>query len=132
MRLNRRALRVRHRRTADVGADHNRARLADWKLRVAAAAAERWGGPPFRRKVHVVVTYYHEGETAHLDGDNMIKPILDALTGLIYADDRQASHIEARNVNLLAAGCLPHVSSVVAKGLARGGEFLHVWIDEER
>lgn len=110
---------------------HNRGRLADWKVRVAATAAERWIGPPLRGKVHVVVTYYHEGEIAHLDSDNMIKPILDAITGLVYADDRQATHIEARSVNLGAATRLAHVGALVAKELTRRREFVHVWIEEE-
>lgn len=110
---------------------HNAQRLGDWKLRVAAAAAERWSGPLFRGKVHVVVTYYHEGETARLDNDNMVKPILDALIGVVYSDDRQASHIEARSVNLRNARHR-HVGAVVAKELTRRGEFLHVLIREER
>lgn len=111
---------------------HNPARLGDWKLRVAAAAAECWTGSRFRGKVHVVVTYYHEGETAHLDNDNMVKPILDALIGVVYADDRQATHIEARSVNLLAASRIPDTGAMVAKELKRAGEFLHIWIEEER
>lgn len=111
---------------------HNTRRLADWKLRIAAAASERWTGPPFRGKAHVVVTYYHEGETAHLDNDNMIKPILDALIGVVYADDRQATHIEARSVNLNDASRFARVGALVALELTRRREFLHVRIEEER
>ncbi len=111
---------------------HNPARLVDWKIRVAVAAAAVWEGPPFRGKVHVVVTYYHEGATARLDGDNMIKPILDAMSGTVYVDDRQAARIEARSVNLLAAGRLPRVRALIAAQLTLPGEFLHIWVDEER
>ena len=34
---------------------HNPIRLADWKVSVAAAAAETWIGPVFRGKARVVV-----------------------------------------------------------------------------
>lgn len=110
---------------------HNRDRLAEWKLKVAASASDRWRGGLFHGKLHVVVTYYHEGETARLDNDNMIKPILDALIDVVYADDRQAAHIEARSVNLLD-GRQWRVGALVASALTRGGEFLHVRIEEVR
>lgn len=111
---------------------HNPHRLSDWKRRVAAAVSERWHGPLLGGKVRVVVTYYHEGGTARLDTDNMIKPILDALTGVVYANDRQASHIEARSVNLLAASREPRVRAMVARRLNWRGEFLHVLIEKAR
>ncbi len=110
---------------------HNAARLAEWKVRVAAAAAQRWTGPLFRGKTRVVVTYYHERETAGLDADNMIKPILDALTGVVYADDRQATQITARTVRLID-GRDPDISAFVAMELARRREFLHVMVEEDR
>jgi len=110
----------------------NREALADWQLRVQAVAATEWAGPVFRGKVHVVVTYYHEGETARLDNDNMIKPILDALEGVVYDNDRQASYIEVRSLNLKRAARLRRVGAVVGWELVRGGEFLHILVEEER
>lgn len=75
--------------------------------------------------------YYHARETAGLDADNMIKPILDALTGVVYADDCQATHITARNVRL-TDGRNSHISAFVAMELARRREFLHVMVEEDR
>jgi hypothetical protein len=109
-----------------------RARLADWKARVAAAAAEHWRSTLFPGKVYVVVTYYHERKTARLDSDNMIKPILDALTGVVYLDDRQASHIEARSVNLDVVFLIHRAGPLVAAKSLGSGEFLHIRIEEER
>ena len=49
--------------------------------------------PPFVGEVMVVITYYFKGGA--LDVDNMPKPILDALNGLVYADDRRITDLYA-------------------------------------
>ena len=49
---------------------------------------------PFVGEVMVVITYYFKGGA--LDVDNMPKPILDALNGLVYADDRQITDLVCR------------------------------------
>ena len=110
---------------------HNRERLAAWKVEVAAAAAERWTGPVLQGQARVVVTYYHDREAARLDADNMIKPILDALVGIVYVDDRQATHVTARVIRLLD-GRIPDLTALVAREVTRGREFLHVLIEEDR
>ncbi len=110
---------------------HNRKRLEEWKLKVAAAAAQLWTGPVFHAKLRVVVTYYHDRESAGLDADNMIKPILDALIGVVYDDDRQATHITARSVRLVD-GRAPNFIPLLRGEFTRGRDFLHVWIEEDR
>lgn len=109
---------------------HNRSRLASWKSFVTAVASMRWSGAPFLAKVRVVVTYYHEGETARLDSDNMVKPILDALIDLAYADDRQVSEVVVRMMPLDDDSVALSINRVVAERIARPGEFLHVKVDE--
>ena len=42
----------------------------------------------------VVITYYFK--RGSLDVDNMPKPILDALNGLVYADDSQVTDLVCR------------------------------------
>jgi crossover junction endodeoxyribonuclease RusA len=108
----------------------NRGRLAAWKVEVAAAAARRWSGPLHHGKARVIVTYYHIRETAGLDADNMIKPILDALIGVVYVDDRQATHITARNVRLVD-GRDRNFGELVGLEFSRGRDFLHVLIEED-
>jgi crossover junction endodeoxyribonuclease RusA len=111
---------------------HHREKLIDWKLRVGAAAAARWQGDPFRGKVFVVVTYYHQGLTARLDADNMVKPILDALSGIVYHDDRQASHIEVRSINFGIGYEASSAELLFVAEFAADREFLHVRVEEER
>jgi crossover junction endodeoxyribonuclease RusA len=83
------------------------------------------------REARVVITYYHEREAARLDTDNMIKPILDALIGVVYVDDRQATHITARSVSL-RAGRYSQIGALVAVELTRRRELLHVVVEEDR
>lgn len=63
--------------------------LDRWRSQVRAAAAAHWplGEPPLTCKLQIHVTYFHE--RAPLDVDNMLKPIQDALNGLVYDDDSQ-------------------------------------------
>jgi len=111
---------------------HNPQRLAAWKARVRLAASLSWVGEPCSGKVRVVVTYYHDGDTARLDTDNMLKPILDALGGLVYVDDRQASHVQARSVDKRRGFVERSLRRLVAEGLETGREFIHIRIDEEQ
>ena len=65
----------------------NSTRRASWKSLVAASAAARW---PADRKPHTTtlgfsLTYFYRD--AAPDVDNIIKPIQDALNGLVYEDD---------------------------------------------
>jgi crossover junction endodeoxyribonuclease RusA len=67
----------------------SRARLQDWKRRVYDEAVKRWpsGAPAVTAAVQVTVVYYHDGPSVTMDDDNMVKPIRDALNGLVYRDD---------------------------------------------
>ena len=54
-----------------------------------------WGvEQPFVGNVMVTITYFFEG--ASLDVDNMPKPILDGLNGLVYSDDSQVTDLLCR------------------------------------
>lgn len=42
----------------------------------------------FDGEIYARITWFH-GEKTQSDVDNIVKPILDALNGVVYADDRQ-------------------------------------------
>ena len=46
------------------------------------------------------MTYYHEGESVRIDNDNMVKPIQDALIGLVYQDDRWITDTVVRKTSI--------------------------------
>jgi hypothetical protein len=74
----------------------NKQLLADWRSRVTTAAARDWTAMPLSCDLRIAVTYYHEGDSVRIDGDNMLKPIQDALIGLIYSDDKFITDSETR------------------------------------
>lgn len=110
----------------------DRARLQAWKNAIRAEAARRWpqGQPPVTGSLLIVVVYFHEGDVIRLDNDNMVKPIQDALNGVVYGDDRQITDIRARKTRLDGRFRARGMSAVVAEGFVRGTKFVYVRIEE--
>lgn len=100
-----------------------------WKAAVAAAASSAWpiGAPPMTDKVQIHVTYFHEG--APLDVDNMLKPIQDALCGIVYVDDNQLldTHGHLRDVG--GAYRVQGMTPAQADGFVSGGPFVHIRVE---
>lgn len=102
-------------------------RRAAWKERVAAAAREGWRRPPLElgAEASVVIVYFHIDRVA-ADVDSIIKPILDALTGIVYMDDKQVAQVTARRTLLGDFRVVASQKAEVVGGLATGNDF--VWI----
>jgi len=109
----------------------NAQRLHLWKQAVRAAAASRWpiGTPPLRARLKLIVIYYHDGVSVRLDNDNLLKPIQDALNGLIYEDDRQITDTVVRKTDINGSFRVRGMSLVLAEGFSRGNEFLYVRVE---
>jgi hypothetical protein len=63
---------------------------------------------------------FHEGEDATLDDDNMVKPIRDAMTGLVYEDDSRIRYSETIHFGIDAPIKIPgpaHINVVGESGL---------------
>ncbi len=104
----------------------NRANLQQWVSQVAAAATSAWGVvPPVGGPVAVALTLYALGGWK-LDLDNMSKPILDAMTGVVWLDDRQIVSLAAHRRDLDGAFVVQGMSPVLAAGFVGGAPFLHV------
>lgn len=111
-----------------------RKRLQAWKEKVREAAETVWqsktsiGGP-----IKVAITHYYDAvygdESAVPDSDNIVKPIRDALNGLIYVDDYQITDFISRRRNLNGSFRVKGISPTLAEGFSRGEEFLHIKID---
>ena len=92
---------------------------------VRTAAESRWDGePPFMGEVAVTITYV--SSRARLDVDNIPKPILDALTGLVYADDRQVADLLCRRKSLEPNLRIRNASPLFYESFRAGEQFLHV------
>lgn len=107
----------------------DRRRLRAWKRVVQNVVGEEWDAePPFAGEVMVGITYYFKGES--LDVDNMPKPILDALKGLVYADDDQITDLVCRKRDRDRDLQFENPSPVLLETLGRSEQFLHITVTE--
>lgn len=105
-----------------------RARLVAWRAQVRDAAERRWPADdaPITESVELIVTYYHEKPAIRMDNDNMVKPIQDALIGLVYQNDHQVTDTRLRKTSLDGAFQVRGMSMVLAEAFSRDREFLHI------
>jgi crossover junction endodeoxyribonuclease RusA len=108
----------------------NRARLQQWKTDVATEARRNWpaGDLATADKVKFSVTYYHENDSP--DVDNIIKPIQDALVGIVYVDDNQVHETRSRRRDINSAFRIRGASPIVVQGFLTGRDFLHIKVEE--
>lgn len=111
----------------------NRPALLAWKARVRHAAFQRWPSGRFPVDTYglrMIVAYFHDGPTFRMDNDNMVKPIQDALQGLVYVNDVQVTDtiVQKRDLsrNIVARG-LP---IVLGNAFHNDREFLYIGVDE--
>lgn len=107
----------------------NRQRLQQWKAEVRQAAETRvvGGSVPVTDAVRITTTYYYEGDTP--DVDNIIKPIQDALNGLVFVDDEQLEETKARKRPLNGSYQIKGASAVLLQAFSTGDEFLHIRVE---
>ena len=106
-----------------------RDRLQEWKKQIGnAARAELSNSPPCQTDVRVTITYYYDGDTP--DVDNIIKPIQDALIGLVYVDDNQVIDTRSRKRSLDGSYKLRGASPILLLGFAEGDDFLHIIVEK--
>ena len=105
-----------------------RRRVPAWKSVVHAGAAQRWPSedPPVEQEITVEITHFFEGAPA--DVDNIAKPILDAIKGLVYVDDWQITDLVSRRRPLRGPYIADPVSAALGEGIALDKEFLHIRI----
>lgn len=106
-----------------------RERLRLWKEEVRQEAERYWslGDFPVSGYIMLRVTYFYDG--VGMDVDNIVKPIQDALIGLVYFDDSQVTDVLSRKRNLAGGFVISDVSNVLAEGLTRRNEILHVLVE---
>ena len=101
--------------------------LRAWQQEVQSVAGQTWHAQtPLVGDVLVVITYYYKG--AALDVDNMPKPILDALNGLVYGDDSQITDLVCRKRDRNRDLQFEDPSYLLVKTLGRSEQFLHITV----
>lgn len=104
----------------------NKARLRAWKQTVSQAATQYWnaGDPPSADQLSIIVTNFYE--TAAPDVDNIVKPIQDALIGIVYVDDNQITDCNTRKRKIDGAFKVKGLSRALADGFVSYKDFIHV------
>lgn len=106
--------------------------IQNWKKKVRTAAVAQWpeNEDPCTENVLVKITYFYDREGP--DVDNISKPIVDSLKGLVYHDDRQVVNANAWKKDINGSFRIRGISVILAQSIAEGDDFVHVSIDEDR
>jgi len=106
------------------------ARLRDWKEFVSTHARLAINEPRELATEPVALKLLYLYDEAALDADNILKPIQDALIGIVLEDDSVITDIEIRRRRLRTTFTVTSVSPVLAAGLALGREFVYVALSD--
>jgi Holliday junction resolvase RusA-like endonuclease len=108
-------------------------RLREWEQRVAQAAVDRLPAgtlPLALVPLRITVVYYHERPTVNIDNDNLLKPVQDALKGIVYRDDVLITETNVRKRSLDGLYRVRGMSPVLAAAFVADTEFLFIRIEE--
>jgi crossover junction endodeoxyribonuclease RusA len=104
----------------------NRENLQAWKDFVYGRARSEWkGGTPYE-KSGLRLTLIYLCDPSPSDIDNIIKPIQDALVGIVYADDLLISDVDSHRRYLSESIDLKNLPSLLVEGAVLGEECVYV------
>ena len=104
-------------------------RIRQWTQDVRNAAEYYWdGSPPVVGAIMVSIVYIFD--SVQLDVDNIPKPILDGLKGLVYADDGQITDLICRKRDKNDDFQISGQSPVFIEFLSQRTEFLYIRISD--
>lgn len=100
-----------------------------WKQKVTDAAKLAWPTTaiPLVQELKVIITHFYV-DLPPVDVDNIIKPIQDALIGLVYDDDHQIADTRVRRLSLDVEYLTENISSILNLALDKRQEFVHIKI----
>ena len=99
-----------------------------WIQTVKDAATAAWGHhEPLRTELSVTIVYFYRA--GKIDVDNFIKPIMDAMKGVIYDDDAVVSQVMARMTELRSGLEIGAASTRLVAALDAEGDFVLVRVN---
>ena len=109
----------------------NRKNLQAWKDFVLLEAKKAWlGNSSTLDELHLTLVYlYYEDP---VDVDNIIKPIQDALVGLVYNDDLAIVDVESHRRPLSGPFEILKYPRLLAEGILGGGECVYVRVTDAK
>jgi len=105
--------------------------LQAWKQYVRAEAEKTWTGQFFtERNIQLTLIYLYSSDP--LDTDNIIKPIQDALIGLIYKDDLIISDINVHRRPFSDTFDMTLLPILLVQGIVSRLECVYVQVSEPK
>lgn len=102
----------------------NRTNLQAWKTYVHSEAAKTWSGAPHSVDVELLLVYLFDSDP--VDTDNIIKPIQDALIGLVYEEDNLITDVQSHRRSLVGTFDITKCPSLLVQGILAGKECVYV------
>lgn len=109
----------------------NRVNLQAWKAFVRGEASKLWisGSPPVASPaLRFTIVYLCDDSPA--DIDNIIKPIQDALVGLVFEDDFLVSDVDSHRRFLQEPIDVTNLPPLLRSGVAEGNECVYVRVSD--
>lgn len=103
-----------------------RENLQAWKNFIYGRARQIWRGPPLSDNIDVHLTVVYFCNDSPVDVDNIIKPIQDALSTLIFADDVQISDVDSHRRYLSDGIDVTNLPPLLADAVATGDESVYI------
>ena len=110
----------------------NRSNLQIWKQFVNTTAQPFWnsGAPISGKDLHLTLVYLCDDDDVPVDTDNIIKPIQDALVGLVYDDDIQVVSVESHRRDYSGTFDITHMPTALLTGLGTNDECVYVRVSD--
>ena len=100
----------------------------EWIETVRRNAAQYWPAQETPSADRLMVTIVHFYDGIELDVDNIPKPILDGIKGLVYDDDRQITDLVCRKRELKENLPIPELPNHLQEGINRGYPFVYIQV----
>lgn len=101
--------------------------LGKWKTFVTTEARKYWSSPPVKT-IGLELMLVYLSDVAPPDIDNIIKPIQDAMNGLVYDDDFQITDVHAHRRTVCGAYDITNLSPELIRAIDLGRECVYVRI----
>ena len=108
-----------------------RPNLRAWKVFVRSEAARVWNSPVIQTG-DLQLTLVYLCDVSPPDTDNIVKPIQDALVGLVFSDDALIADVESHRRSLKGTFDLTQLPQLVLAGIASGQECVYVQVSNSR
>ncbi len=107
----------------------NRQVVCEWRRKIATAARARVRQLAVDEDISISITHFYKG-SPRCDADNICKPICDALTNIVYRDDRQLAECTCRRVSVGRSFRVFGMPKALAVALSEGAEFVFIRIKQ--